>query len=106
MTNFENAFPNNIQIRIWMKRLQSISFPFSATIAISPLASGPARPKATFRNKDGIVMMDYHRCIGCRFCMAACPYGSRSFNWREPAPFVKDLNHELPAENAGCCRKM
>lgn len=41
--------------------------------------------QATFkREKDGIVMMDYHRCIGCRFCMAACPYGSRSFNFFDP----------------------
>ena len=32
--------------------------------------------KATWkREEDGIVMMDYHRCIGCRFCMAGCPYG-------------------------------
>ena len=40
--------------------------------------------KATFRRDDGIVFMDFHRCIGCRFCMAACPYGSRSFNFGDP----------------------
>ncbi len=41
-------------------------------------------PKATWKREDGIVMMDWHRCIGCRYCIAACPYGSRSFNWRDP----------------------
>jgi molybdopterin-containing oxidoreductase family iron-sulfur binding subunit len=41
------------------------------------------------RDSDGLVMMDMHRCIGCRYCMAACPYGSRSFNWRDPRDFVE-----------------
>jgi Fe-S-cluster-containing dehydrogenase component len=36
------------------------------------------------REGDGVVMMDMHRCIGCRYCMAACPYGARSFNWSDP----------------------
>jgi Fe-S-cluster-containing dehydrogenase component len=39
---------------------------------------------ATWRRSDGAVAMDEHRCIGCRYCMAACPYGSRSFNWENP----------------------
>ena len=42
---------------------------------------------ATYKDLDtGVVRQDYDRCIGCRMCMAACPYtGVRSFNWEEPA---------------------
>lgn len=37
--------------------------------------------RATYQRADGIVMMDYNRCIGCRYCEVACPYGGRAFNW-------------------------
>ena len=37
--------------------------------------------QATFRRDDGTVLIDFNRCIGCRYCMAACPYGVRIFNW-------------------------
>ncbi|HEX6914492.1 MAG TPA: 4Fe-4S dicluster domain-containing protein [Chitinophagaceae bacterium] len=40
---------------------------------------------ATFKRQDGIVAIDSDRCVGCRFCMAACPYSSRVFNWEKPA---------------------
>jgi len=62
--------------------------------------------KATYkREDDGIVMMDYHRCIGCRFCMAACPFGARSLNWRDPRPFIKELNREFPTRTKGVVEK-
>ncbi len=61
--------------------------------------------KATFKRDDGIVLMDFHRCIGCRFCMAACPYGSRSFNFRDPRPFIKERNPEFPTRMKGVVEK-
>jgi molybdopterin-containing oxidoreductase family iron-sulfur binding subunit len=45
--------------------------------------------EATWKEKDGIVVVDYNWCIGCRYCEAACPYHARRFNWARP---------EIPAE--------
>jgi len=61
--------------------------------------------KATFRRDDGIVNMDMHRCIGCRFCMAGCPFGARSFNWRDTRPYVKDTNPGYPTREIGVVEK-
>ncbi len=62
------------------------------------------------REEDGIVMMDMHRCIGCRYCMAACPYASRSFNWRDPREFVEtdaegNFLTEFPTRTRGVVEK-
>lgn len=57
------------------------------------------------RQKDGIVMMDWHRCIGCRYCVVACPYGSRSFNWRDPRPAVKEVKADFPTRMRGVVEK-
>jgi molybdopterin-containing oxidoreductase family iron-sulfur binding subunit len=61
--------------------------------------------KATFKNENGIVMMDFHRCIGCRFCMAACPFGARSFNFRDPRPFIAEINKKFPTRAKGVVEK-
>jgi Fe-S-cluster-containing dehydrogenase component len=49
--------------------------------------------EATWKEEDGIVVVDYNWCIGCRYCEAACPYHARRFNWEAPS---------IPAEEVNC----
>ncbi len=57
---------------------------------------------ATFRDDEGVVLVDQvNRCIGCRMCMAACPYGARTFNYADPPkasnPFANPTpEHPVP----------
>jgi Fe-S-cluster-containing dehydrogenase component len=48
--------------------------------------------RATYHRQDGLVVMDYDRCIGCRYCEVACPYDARKFNWEKRT----DVNEFIP----------
>jgi len=61
--------------------------------------------QATWRRDDGVVTIDEHRCIGCRYCVAACPYGSRSFNWRDPRPHLAKADPGFPTRTRGVVEK-
>ena len=48
--------------------------------------------QATWKEEDGIVVVDYNWCIGCRYCEAACPYHARRFNWKTPEIPADEVN--------------
>ena len=63
---------------------------------------------ATYQREDGIVMQDYDKCIGCRYCVAACPYtGVRQFNWDEPEFYEEHVlgDKDAPVHQAGVVEK-
>ncbi|MHC4860031.1 MAG: sulfate reduction electron transfer complex DsrMKJOP subunit DsrO [Planctomycetota bacterium] len=63
--------------------------------------------KATWKRDDGVVMMDMHRCIGCRYCIVGCPYGSRSFNWSDPRKHLdmEKADASFPTRSKGVVEK-
>jgi len=62
-------------------RVQIISMPCMHCDKAPCVTVCPA--KATYRREDGIIVQDFRRCIGCRYCIVACPYGVRNFNFRD-----------------------
>ena len=103
---YENAFTAKSHY-LKNEHLHDSSFLVLCNHCDNPPCVRACPTKATFKRKDGIVAMDYHRCIGCRFCMAACPYGMRSLNWRDPRPFIDQATHnkEFPTRMRGVVEK-
>ena len=106
-TEYKHAFPMK-SARFMDEEIEHQPFLVLCNHCENPPCVRACPTKATFkRPSDGIVLMDFHRCIGCRFCMAACPYGARSFNFRDPRPFIEaaELNKKFPTRSKGVVEK-
>ena len=98
---------NNLPNTIWWNRIIADSgrneilngtypnnnltyYPLACQHCANPACVKVCPVGATYKDPEtGIVMQDYDKCVGCRMCMAACPYtGVRSFNWQEPAYYL------------------
>jgi len=101
---FHHAFPNQ-EHEYLRHELQHEEILVFCNHCDNPPCTRVCPTQATWKRPDGIVMMDWHRCIGCRYCIAACPYGSRSFNWRDPRPFIDETQPDFPTRTRGVVEK-
>jgi molybdopterin-containing oxidoreductase family iron-sulfur binding subunit len=103
--HYHNAFPGKAA-RFLSEEVEHKPFLVLCNHCENPPCVRACPTQATFkRQSDGIVLMDFHRCIGCRFCMAACPFGARSFNYRDPKPFISKINGKFPRRMKGVVEK-
>ena len=103
--HYHNAFPGKAA-RFLSEEVEHKPFFVLCNHCENPPCVRACPTKSTWkRESDGVVLMDFHRCIGCRFCMAACPFGARSFNYRDPRPFIHEINTEFPTRSKGVVEK-
>ena len=102
---FENAFIEHSQYYKNKKTVEN-DFLVLCNHCDEPPCVRVCPTKATFKNEaNGVIAMDYHRCIGCRFCMVACPYGARSFNWEDPRPYIEKYQRDFASRTRGVVEK-
>lgn len=103
--SMHNVLPPTEWIKV--KRMQDTEltapywFPQTCYHCDNPPCTKVCPVDATFKRTDGIVAIDNDRCIGCKFCMAACPYSARSFNFGRPASQKHFEEHKNDKDK--CC---
>ena len=106
LDKFDHAFPDEMNEYLTPK-IKAQVFPMLCNHCTNPPCVRVCPTQATYKLPNGIVTMDYHRCIGCRFCMAGCPYGARSFNFVDPRKYLPEQvpNPKFPTRMIGVVEK-
>lgn len=102
--SYEHVFPDDMNEHL-SAGVRARVYPLLCNHCTNPPCVRVCPTQATYQLPNGVVTMDYHRCIGCRFCMAGCPYGARSFNFRDPQKYVREINPEYPMRTRGVVEK-
>ncbi|MHC4777964.1 MAG: sulfate reduction electron transfer complex DsrMKJOP subunit DsrO [Planctomycetota bacterium] len=86
------------------------SLPLLCNHCDNPPCAQACPVQATYKRPDGIVIVDQHRCIGCRYCMIACPYNARYFNYKEDEDWPNKDNvrssHGVPQSCNLCAHRL